>query len=53
VLHTQTAVLRGLWITDLFGAASLKFARWVEKQETVTVERKAALHAALDSLPTD
>jgi hypothetical protein len=52
VLHNQTAVLLGQWMTDLFGAAGLMFARWVEKRETVKTEKKAALHAALDRLPT-
>jgi hypothetical protein len=51
VLHAQTAILLGQWMTDLFGAAGLMFARWVENQANRQAAKKDAFRDAIMSLP--
>jgi hypothetical protein len=51
-MRAQSATLLGAVLTEAFGAAGLAFSRWVEQRETVAVDRKKALQAALTTLPT-
>lgn len=51
ILHTQTAVLLGHWMNDLFGLAGEILSRWIERKENRQLAQKEAFRAALTSLP--
>ena len=51
-LSRRTADTLGDMLMDSVGPAGLAFSRWLEHRQTVAVEKKAAIKAALMTLPT-